>query len=211
MKSKIICSIAITHILLMASIFAQLPLTVDEVKKILPISNLEKIAESEGIKGRPLDVEAIRRILTRHENALVVGDMSDASKFATIRDLCSRIEALPDRAQLGEDLFKLFKKLDVMEGEPKDWNEILIKGEEGSLGPITKCLLASSGEEMRSKILDYLLAEDQLEKAKLFLKKATFAGEGEEMKKLVGAKMKAAKSDEMKEILLHFTEQNPDE
>lgn len=141
MKSKIIYQIVVIHMFLVAHVSAQLPQTVDEVKDLLFTSNLAQIAESEGVKEKSLDIEVIKKMLTHHEDALV-GDIGEFSKFATLRDLCSRIEALPERDQLEGQLFDLFKKLDVVEGEPKNWNEVLVIGLGGSLGLVTKCLLA---------------------------------------------------------------------
>src|SRR5690606_8317287 len=149
-------------------------------------------------------------ILTHHENALV-GDIGELSKFATLKDLCSSIEALPEREQLEGELFDLFKKLDVAEGEPKNWNEVLVKGEGGSLGLVTKCLLVISGKNMQSKVLDYLLEEDQLAKAKIVLEKAKIAGKGEEFTNLLAQKIEAATSEEMKALLLDFFEKKPSE
>ena len=203
MKSKILYQIVVLHMFFVASVSAQLPQTVEEIKKMSFTSNLTRIEESEGVKGKSLEIEVIKRILTHHENALV-GDISEVSKFATLKDLCSKIEALPDREQLQDELFKLFKKLNVVEGEPKNWNEVLVKGEGGSLGLITKCLLVSSGKNMQSKMLDYLLEADQLAKAKLVLEKARIEGKKEEFKNLLDQKIKAAKSDEMRDILGEF-------
>jgi hypothetical protein len=191
--------------LFVAHIVAQVAQTEEEVKKLLFTSNLPQIAESEGIKEKSLSIELIKKILTHHEDALI-GDISELSKFATLKDLCAKIEALPDREQLQDELFKLFKKLNVVEGEPKNWNEVLVKGEGGSLGLITKCLLASSDENMQSKMLDYLLETDQLDKAKLVLEKARIEGKKEEFKNLLEQKIKVTKSDKMRDILLHFTE-----
>ena len=206
MKSKILYHIVILHMLFVAHIVAQVAQTEEEVKKLLFTSNLPQIAESEGIKEKSLSIELIKKILTHHEDALI-GDISELSKFATLKDLCAKIEALPDREQLQDELFKLFKKLNVVEGEPKNWNEVLVKGEGGSLGLITKCLLVSSGKNMQSKMLDYLLEADQLAKAKLVLEKARIEGKKEEFKNLLDQKIKAAKSDEMRDILLHFPEE----
>lgn len=208
MKSRIFHPVVVFHIFFVANVFAQIPRTVDEAKKMSLTSNLAQIAEIQGVTEKDLGVDAIRKILTQHEGSLI-GDISDVSKFATLKDLCSKIEALPDRDKLGKELFKLFKKLNVVEGEPKNWNEVLVKGEGGSLGLITKCLLASSGKNIQSKVLDYLLEEDQLAKAKLFLEKARFEGDKEEFKILLGQKIEAAKSDEMKGLLLLFTEKTP--
>jgi hypothetical protein len=205
MKSKILYHIVIIHMLFVAHIVAQVAQTEEEVKKLLFTSNLPQIAESEGIKEKSLSIELIKKILTHHEDALI-GDISELSKFATLKDLCAKIEALPDREQLQDELFKLFKKLNVVEGEPKNWNEVLVKGEGGSLGLITKCLLASSDENMQSKMLDYLLETDQLDKAKLVLEKARIEGKKEEFKNLLEQKIKVTKSDKMRDILLHFTE-----
>ena len=205
MKSKKYYRIVILQMLIMANVMAQIPKSVDEAKKIIPISNLAQIAKAEGAQENELTIAVIIKILTNHEKSLV-GDISDFSKFITLQDLCSKIEALPDRDQLEEELYMLFKKLNVVEGEPKNWNEVLVKGEGGSLGLITKCLLAISGKNMQSKMLDYLLEADQLAKAKLVLEKARIEGKNEEFKNLLDQKIKAAKSDEMRDILLHFPE-----
>lgn len=210
MKSKILYHAIVFHVFFVADVSAQLPQSVDETKKIAFISNLDQIAETEGAKEKTLEVDVIKKILTRHEDSLV-GDISEISKFATLQDLCSRIESITERNQLESELFDLFKKLDVVEGEPKNWNEVLVKSEGGSLGLVTKCLLAISGKNMQSKVLDYLLEEDQLAKAELVLEKAKIAGKGEEFANLLAQKIEAATSEKMKTLLLDFFEKKPSE
>jgi len=150
----------ILYMFFVTNVSAQIAQTEDEVKKLMFTSNLEKIVEIQGNKGQDLGVNAIRKILTQHEDALV-GDISELSKFATLQELCSKIEVLPERQQLGGELFELFKKLSVLEGEPKNWNEVLVKGEGGALGLITRCLMESAGADLKSKVVDYLMKKKE--------------------------------------------------
>ncbi len=208
MKLKMFYQIVIFQLYFLVNVSAQLPRTVEEIKKMTFNSNLTQIAESEGAKENNLEVQVIKKILTNHENALV-GDITEVSKFATLQDLCLRIEALKEREQLENELFSLFKKLNVVEGEPKNWNEHLVKSEGGSLGLVSKCLLASLGKDMQLKVLDYLIEEDQFAKAEVFFKKADIAGKREELVNLLAHKIDAAKSEKMKTLFRDFVENKP--
>lgn len=196
----------ILYMFFVTNVSAQIAQTEDEVKKLMFTSNLEKIVEIQGNKGQDLGVNAIRKILTQHEDALV-GDISELSKFATLQELCSKIEVLPERQQLGGELFELFKKLSVLEGEPKNWNEVLVKGEGGALGLITRCLMESAGADLKSKVVDYLIEVDQPSKTKVVLEKVKLLGQQRELTELLGRKMEEVKSDEIKNLFHNFVEE----
>jgi len=196
----------ILYMFFVTNVSAQVAQTEDEVKKLMFTSNLEKIAEIQGNKGQDLGVKAIKNILTQHEDALV-GDISELSKFATLQELCSKIRALPERQQLGGALFELFKKLSVLEGEPKNWNEVLVKGEGGALGLITRCLMESAEADLKSKVVDYLIEVDQPSKTKVVLEKAKLLGQQRELTELLERKMEEVKSDEIKKLFHNFVEE----
>ena len=198
------CPIVLWLVLFSGSVVAQVAQTVDEVEALLFTSNLEQIARSEGAKGKVLELEVIQKILAKHEDALV-GGISDFSKFATLKELCSNIEVHSERKHLEGELFRLFKKVGVIQGKPKNWNEELVKSEGGPLGLVTKCLLVSSGKEMRSKVLDYVIEADQFAKTKLLLEKVEIAGERKEFAGLVVQKAKAARSKKMEALLHDFS------
>ena len=203
MKQKTIYSILVLYMLCVANASAQIAQTEYDVKKLMFTSNLEKIAEAQGSKGQSLGVKAIEDILIQHEHDLL-GDISEISKFATLQELCSKIGALPERQQLGGRLFELFKKLSVLEGDPKNWNEVLVKGEGGALGLITKSLIESADADLKSKVLDYLVEIDQPSKTKVFLEKAKFLGKQKELAELLAQKMEKVKSDETKKLFNNY-------
>lgn len=210
MKQKTIYPILVLYIFFVVNAFAQIAQTEDDVKKLMFTSNLEKIAEAQGSKGQDLGVKAIENILIHHEYDLL-GDISEISKFATLQELCSKIGALPERQQLGEKLFELFKKLSVLEGEPENWNEVLVKGEGGALGLITRSLIESADADLKSKVVDYLVEVDQPSKTKVFLEKAKFLGQQKELTELLAEKMEKVKSDEIKKLFKNFVEETSSE
>jgi|GEM_PF-6166990 DNA-binding Xre family transcriptional regulator len=185
---------------------AQVPQTAEEVKAMMFISKLGEIATLKGEKVDSLSLKSIKSILENNKNDLY-GGMGEFSKFATLQDLCKRLEKHPERKELQETLFELFKTLPLMQGKPKNWNEILVQGEGGSLGLITKCLLVSAGEDFQLKIVDHLIEENQPDKAKLVLEKAKITGKKAELANLLRQKVEAAKSEEIKNLFSSFIEE----
>lgn len=147
---------------------------------------LVQISASQGVEKDALGVEAIKKILIQQEGALI-GDISEVSKFATL------------------------KELDIVKGESKNWNEVLVKVEGGALGLISKCLIEIAGEDSRSKMVDDLIEEDQSGKAKIVLEEAKIAGKKEEFTNLLEPKIEVVKSEEMKNLVNLFVAETPSE
>lgn len=205
MKSEILYFLVALNFFPATSVVAQIAQTADEVNELLFVSNLKQIVASEGEKYDALGVESIRKILINHEMSLF-GGIGDFSRFATLKDLCSKIEDHPDRKLLNDELFALFKKLPVLEGEPKNWNEVAVKSEGGALGLIAKCLLASSEEEMHLKVINYLVKSDEIPKTELLMEKARIIGKGEYFARSFSDNLNEAKSEKMEALIRGFAE-----
>lgn len=198
MKLKIILQLLYLFCLLPTS--AQQPKTADEVKAIMFVSRLDEIIEKKGEKINSLSIDTIKSIFENNKSHLY-GGLSDISKFATLRDLCERAMTNPNKADLQGTLFKLFKNLPLIEGEPSNWNENLIKSEGGALGLITKCLIDVSDLKLQSEVLDYLIRENDILKMKLFINKIMITKKIDGFDKLLEKKTKGSRSKEMKEAL----------
>lgn len=179
-----------------------------EDKKLVVGSQLNRILDSRGLELENLKISDIREIL-KGEKENLIGGTSDLAKFYTLSSLSTIIKKHPNREDLQSDLFSLFRSLKVSKDKPKNWGEYLVDGAGGSLGLITECLLASSGKEMQSKIVDYLLEEDQPDKAKLVLEKAKITGKKAELANLLRQNIEVAKSEEMKNLFRNFIEETP--
>lgn len=204
MKSYVLYQLIVLPLVFAMPSFAQVAKTADEVKQLMFTSHFGKIVQSEGGKKDALEVDVIKKILANHGNSLF-GGMSDFSKFATLKELCSETEKHPKRSQLNEDLFKAFQQLSILEGEPKNWNEVAVKSEGGALGLVTKSLVAISDEKTKASILDYLIQEDDTAKANLVLEKSQMINKKEGLLQLVAERTGRAKSEKKKNLLLNFS------
>ncbi len=184
-----------------------LPRTAEEFAKMQFKSNLEQIAESEGAQDGVLQAGVIRRILTHHKDKLL-GGIDDGPKFATLRKLCQKIAELPEREEVREELFSLFKEAKPLLEEPKNWNEILIKGDGGALGLVSQCLIGSYGEEMHARMLDQLIETDDVVRARVVLERARFVGKEKEIARLVTGRIDSIKSASMRELYREYAAEN---
>ena len=205
MKTKTLLQIVGFLVFSVSTVTAKIPRTKEEVENASLKSKLKEMVESEGGKLDAPGVPVLRKILTDQQDMLLCG-IEDGSKYATLRDLCKKIAVLPERAQLGDALFAFFEKTKPIIEKPDDWNEVLIKGDGGSVGLVADCFLAGYGEEMWVRMLDGLIEEGDVEKARVVLDRARTSGKQAEMSRLIAGKVDAAKSEEMKALFRAFPE-----
>jgi len=163
-------------------------------------TKLGKLISGRGENAAALTVESIEEILNENSEDLF-GGMNEPDKFFALKELSEVIKDHPQKKELGATLFELFKQLPVIEGEPKNWNEILIANEGGSVGLITDCLVVIPGNDFRLEIFDYLIRADDTKKMNILLERIGTNGKRADFRGLIENKEKEANSIGMKELL----------
>lgn len=179
------------------------PISPDEIKILSAKSKLQDILVVRNIDRKSINIEDIHKIIVEEKDNLH-GKIKDVSNFFTLIDLCEVIKNHPNKKDLSPLLLKEYETAEVLQGEPENWNEILVKSRDGFLGVYIDCYLDISGHEAFRKMFDSAYNKNDTSKMKVILNRIRISDDLENYLKIIEAAIEGAKSDEMKKLLKEF-------
>lgn len=173
------------------------------IQDLLPTSRLDDILKAKKMERAKLDSKEISRIISENKSELY-GKMNEVSKFLTLSDLCEIIRNLPEKNDLPATLLREYETVTPLQGEPENWNEVIVKSGDGALGLIVGCLLEISGNEAFDKMVEIAQEKDDLSRMKVIFNRIRNSDDRKEYLKKIQARIDNSKSEEMNKLLREY-------
>ncbi|BCU77913.1 hypothetical protein [Luteolibacter sp. LG18] len=161
-------------------------------------SELQLLLDKNADHRADLTLAELQTLLKDHPSDLF-SDPPEFKRFVRLLAWCQEVMKQPRAEELLPLILKEVEARNALDRKPVGWDEIAIFGQGGDVGLLIGCVIEISGTKGFQKVLDIVVAADDLPKLKVLLKRVEVLSDRKPYDLLVEAKLGAFKSGRLKE------------